>query len=477
MKQETRGKRKKICRGAAALTLAGVLAVQTGPAVSAGENETLEIVEGAEPATETAADDSQGQSEGTVSQSSPEQAGESVGEIPGEQAGGQMPENPAEQTAVETPDNREETSPGETPGEETGSTAIRETPEDQSGETASEKPADPADGRSEETALEIPEETPAPLQEMNICFSVNSSLGGNELKLGDGQEAFAKSLFSQEEISQGGQVNVLVYADPAENLLKPEEQKGEAQKLAAGERSALEAEKEALSQWAVQNGYEVQQCFALRLKKYRDGETAVGITESTEKLRMTLTISGLPEGAQSAALVCVKNGQAVICEDLDPALETITFDSSTFGTYALVLSATLEEEPENQPEEAAEQETIVMEVDGENAVYQPGEKGRWDPETHSYVGGTSGHWIYEDGEGKIILKNTGSEDLTVVLSYQPSESHQNITGSFTDQEGKPVQELSVAAGGIAQAYLTLAGEPEPGTSCEVIGNVNWTLAE
>lgn len=464
MKQETRRKRKRIRPAAAALALAGVLVIQTGLSVSAGENEILDVEEAVMEAAEPAADASQGQSAETVSEASLEQKDELVlenqevqmSEPIYEQEDEPVPENPQEQTVVETPDNEEEDPLTETPDSEE-ETPFTETPDSE-----------------EETS---PTETPAPLQEMNICLSVNSSLGGNELKLGDGQEAFAKSLFSQEEISQGGQGNVLVYADSAENLLKPEEQKGEAQKLTAGEHSTLEAEKEALLQWAVQNGYEVQQCFALRLKKYRDGETAVGITESTEKLRMTLKISGLPEGVQSAALVCVRNGQAVICEDLDPALETITFDSGIFGTYALVLPAALEEEPENLPEEAAEQENIVMEVDGENAVYQPGEKGRWDPETHSYVGGTSGHWVYEDGEGKIILKNTGSEDLTVVLSYQPSESHQNITGSFTDQEGKPVQELSVAAGGIAQAYLTLAGEPEPGTSCEVIGNVNWTLAE
>lgn len=468
MKQETRRKRKRIRPAAAALALAGALVIQTGLSVSAGENETLDVeeavMEAAEPAAETAADASPGQSAETVSEASLEQKDELVlesqevqmSEPVCEQEDQPVPENPQEQTAMETPAHEAEAPLTEMPAHEE-ETPLTETP-----------------AHEEETSTT---EMPAPLQEMNICLSVNSSLGENELKLGDGQEAFAKSLFSQEEISQGGQGNVLVYADPAENLLKPEEQKGETQKLTAGERSTLEAEKETLSQWAVQNGYEVQQCFALCLKKYRDGETAVEITESTEKLRMTLKISGLPEGAQSAALVCVRNGQAVICEDLDPALEIITFDSSTFGTYALVLPAASEEEPEKLPEEAAEQETIVMEVDGENAVYQPGEKGRWDPETHSYVGGTSGHWIYEDGEGKIILKNTGSEDLTVVLSYQPSESHQNITGSFTDQEGKPVQELSVAAGGIAQAYLTLAGEPEPGTSCEVIGNVNWKLAE
>ena len=77
----------------------------------------------------------------------------------------------------------------------------------------------------------------------------------------------------------------------------------------------------------------------------------------------------------------------------------------------------------------------------------------------------------------MTFQNTGTEDLTIVLSYHPSEVYEDIAGSFTDQEGSPIQELFIAAGDTAEAYLLLTGEPDSGMSGEVIGKVTYAVAE
>ena len=72
--------------------------------------------------------------------------------------------------------------------------------------------------------------------------------------------------------------------------------------------------------------------------------------------------------------------------------------------------------------------------------------------------------------------NKGNEDVTLILSYNPSESHKEITGGFKDQKGESVQELSISAGNTATVYLNLYGEPDPGINGEVIGTVSYEQA-
>ncbi len=421
-------------------------------------------------------------------------------ELPAETAAEQETELPAETAAEQGTEPQAETLAGQ------DTEAPTETPTEQAAEGTTEGGTEQAtEGRSEPPTAGQPEastenadgETIETSAEMTFALSVRFSLRGCQLKLKEGQQTFAKSLFSEEEIKQGGQGNVIVCADPVDVLLKDEQEKGEEQKLTPEERSTREAEKEVLSQWAERNAYTVQQCFALRLKKGREGEETSGIGESREMLRMILEISGMPEDADEVTLVYVKDGETVIGEDLDHSADTITFDSRTFGTYALVYRTALPEtestteypqeetETETNTEKPAEeseentekQEMLVMEVAGGNAVYQPGAKGQWNPETHSYEHGTPGGWTFEDGEGKVTFQNTGTEDLTIVLSYHPSEVYEDIAGSFTDQEGSPIQELFIAAGDTAEAYLLLTGEPDSGMSGEVIGKVTYAVAE
>ena len=134
-----------------------------------------------------------------------------------------------------------------------------------------------------------------------------------------------------------------------------------------------------------------------------------------------------------------------------------------------------ENETSTEPDTESE-DSIVMELSGINAVYHPGSRGQWNPDTHCYENATSGQWDYEEGEGKVSFTNTGNEDVTLILSYKPSESHKEITGVFKDQKGESVQELSISAGNTATVYLNLYGEPDPGINGEVIGTVSYEQA-
>ena len=75
-----------------------------------------------------------------------------------------------------------------------------------------------------------------------------------------------------------------------------------------------------------------------------------------------------------------------------------------------------------------------------------------------------------------IAANKGNEDVTLILSYKPSESHKEITGVFKDQKGETVQKLSISAENTATVYLNLYGEPDPGINGEVIGTVSYEQA-
>ena len=110
----------------------------------------------------------------------------------------------------------------------------------------------------------------------------------NQLKLKDGQQPFVRSLFSEDEIRQGGHGNVLIYADLLDDLLKDEQEKAEEQKLSEEERNSLKAEKAILEQWAESNGYIVEQYFSLRLFRQKNDEEPLRIAESQEMLSMIM---------------------------------------------------------------------------------------------------------------------------------------------------------------------------------------------
>lgn len=322
-------------------------------------------------------------------------------------------------------------------------------------------------GDENETSTEpVTEDSAQPPAEMTFDLATRVSLGMNQLKLKDGQQPFVRSLFSEDEIRQGGHGNVLIYADLLDDLLKDEQEKAEEQKLSEEERNSLKEEKAILEQWAENNGYTVEQYFSLRLFRQKNDEEPLKIAESQEMLSMIMETTDVQAQTEDRVLVCVRDGQAVICGDADSRENIIAFDG-TFGTYALASRSPIPE-PDTESEDS-----IVMELSGINAVYHPGSRGQWNPDTHCYENATSGQWDYEEGEGKVSFTNTGNEDVTLTLSYKPSESHKEITGVFKDQKGESVQKLSISAGNTATVYLTLYGEPDPGINGEVIGTVSY----
>ena len=237
-----------------------------------------------------------------------------------------------------------------------------------------------------EPVTEDSTQTPA---EMTFDLATRVSLGVNQLKLKDGQQPFVRSLFSEDEIRQGGHGNVLIYADLLDDLLKDEQEKAEEQKLSEEERNSLKAEKTILERWAESNGYTVEQYFSLRLFRQKNDEEPLRIAESQEMLSMIMETTDVQAQMEDRVLVCVRDGQAVICGDADSRENIIAFDTGTFGTYALA-SRSLIPEPDTESEDS-----IVMELSGLNAVYHPGSRGQWNPDTHCYENATSGQWDYE----------------------------------------------------------------------------------
>lgn len=331
-------------------------------------------------------------------------------------------------------------------------------------ETEMKEPNGDENETSTEPVTEDSTQTPA---EMTFDLATRVSLGMNQLKLKDGQQPFARSLFSEDEIRQGGHGNVLIYADLLDDLLKGGQEKAEEQKLSEEERNSLKAEKTILERWAESNGYTVEQYFSLRLFRQKNDEEPLRIAESQEMLSMIMETTDVQAQTEDRVLVCVRDGQAVICGDADSRENIIAFDTGTFGTYALASRSPIPE-PDTESEDS-----IVMELSGLNAVYHPGSRGQWNSDTHCYENAMSGQWTYEEGEGKVSFTNKGNEDVTLILSYKPSESHKEITGVFKDQKGESVQKLSISAGNTATVYLTLYGEPDPGINGEVIGTVSY----
>lgn len=436
----------------------------------------LSLISGTVSAAET---EMTKQSTESETQTSEAESFQSSTELPVEKETEAPVETPTEaitEVPVETPTEVITEAPVETPTE-----AITEAPVETPTEVITEdfvavpnenetEMKEPNGDENETSTEPVTEDSTQPPAEMTFDLATRVSLGVNQLKLKDGQQPFVRSLFSEDEIRQGGHGNVLIYADLLDDLLKDEQEKAEEQKLSEEERNSLKAEKTILERWAESNGYTVEQYFSLRLFRQKNDEEPLRIAESQEMLSMIMETTGEQTQTEDRVLVCVRDGQAVICGDADSRENIIAFDTGTFGTYALASRSPIPE-PDTESEDS-----IVMELSGLNAVYHPGSRGQWNPDTHCYENATSGQWTYEEGEGKVSFTNKGNEDVTLILSYKPSESHKEITGVFKDQKGETVQKLSISAENTATVYLNLYGEPDPGINGEVIGTISYEQA-
>ena len=349
----------------------------------------LSLISGTVSAAETEMTKQSTESETQTSEAEPFQ---SSTELPVEEETEAPVETPTEaitETPVEAPTEAITEAPVETPIEVITEDFVAVPNEN---ETEMKEPNGDENETFTEPVTEDSTQTPA---EMTFDLATRVSLGVNQLKLKDGQQPFARSLFSEDEIRQGGHGNVLIYADLLDDLLKDEQEKAEEQKLSEEERNSLKAENAILEQWAESNGYTVEQYFSLRLFRQKNDGEPLRIAESQEMLSMIMETTDVQAQMEDRVLVCVRDGQAVICGDADSRENIIAFDTGTFGTYALA-SRSLIPEPDTESEDS-----IVMELSGLNAVYHPGSRGQWNPDTHCYENATSGQWTYEEGEGKV----------------------------------------------------------------------------
>ena len=118
------------------------------------------------------------------------------------------------QSSTELPVEEETEAPVETPIEVITEDFVAVPNEN---ETEMKEPNGDENETFTEPVTEDSTQTPA---EMTFDLATRVSLGVNQLKLKDGQQPFARSLFSEDEIRQGGHGNVLIYADLLDDLLK-----------------------------------------------------------------------------------------------------------------------------------------------------------------------------------------------------------------------------------------------------------------
>lgn len=100
--------------------------------------------------------------------------------------------------------------------------------------------------------------------------------------------------------------------------------------------------------------------------------------------------------------------------------------------------------------------------------------GTWNPENHTYE---YGGWKTNTSDGnKIIVENKGVTDVKVTFSYTQKNPAVAVSGSFTDNAGKPITSpVRLPAKGTGYARLTLAERPDKNPECAAIGTVTITL--
>ena len=107
-------------------------------------------------------------------------------------------------------------------------------------------------------------------------------------------------------------------------------------------------------------------------------------------------------------------------------------------------------------------------------TYDP---GSWNPETHSYDGGTG--WTPTDGGGQITITNTGGKTVTVSLSFE-STMGDELTGSFTKvgdylPYGKSFTSALSLSG--APSQTGFANEQIGTVSVKIGGNPGWKVGD
>lgn len=113
-------------------------------------------------------------------------------------------------------------------------------------------------------------------------------------------------------------------------------------------------------------------------------------------------------------------------------------------------------------------EVISVEVSWDALEYTYTD-GAWNPDTHSYE---EGEWT-ADGGNSVTVKNTGNVEVTADYQYSPTVT--DVSGSFADEVGNPINSpAALPEGEEKKAYLTLTGKPQEGFN-GTLGTVTVTI--
>lgn len=117
-------------------------------------------------------------------------------------------------------------------------------------------------------------------------------------------------------------------------------------------------------------------------------------------------------------------------------------------------------------------------------TYTDASTGTWNPATHQYDNNSAAKWSCSEGADKISVTNHSNEGITVQLGYEPGTGYNGISGSFSDNNGTAITNLTLGSAvgtepgsaPSASAVLGLNGElSSDNTTATAIGKVTVTL--
>ena len=111
-------------------------------------------------------------------------------------------------------------------------------------------------------------------------------------------------------------------------------------------------------------------------------------------------------------------------------------------------------------------------------TYAPSDKGTWDPETHTYSGGSDAG-VWSSSGTDITVTNHSNAEIDVTLSYKQAAGYESATLGFTEPtftvataEGTAVNE---APSKTVQAGMTEGSTLPEGTDKAVIGTITLSV--
>lgn len=118
-------------------------------------------------------------------------------------------------------------------------------------------------------------------------------------------------------------------------------------------------------------------------------------------------------------------------------------------------------------------------------TYTGAGEGTWNPDTHTFSGGTAAGWSCDTDANKVTVTNHSNTAISATLSYAAASSYSTVTGSFSETSGvandsiinlATAEGTTVANAPKAEAFLQLSGALNSSvTTKTVIGTATVTL--